>query len=100
MATIEYTLSLKGLVLNLVPIVILATIILLAVQANGGAPGSREYPMVADVSAFLVLLMLGLVASLAYTAGRVVMYSFPVYLAAASRFIDREAAAAEGRLPS
>jgi hypothetical protein len=101
MATIRYTLSLKGFVLNLVPIIILAVIALLAVlQSHDGPPGSRGYPMVADVSAFLVLLMLGLVTSLAYTAGRVVMYSFPLYLSAASLFIDREAASADERSPS
>jgi hypothetical protein len=87
-AFVFYTLSPKGLVLNLLPIVVLLLIMWVAYQGNAGH-GGRLLPL-SDISGFLVLSMLASVASLGYTVGRLVMYAFPLYLPATAPVLDAE----------
>jgi hypothetical protein len=89
LSTIAHTLSMKGLVLNLLPIAVLVLIVIVAVKGNEARATHGILP-VADLAGFLVLLMLAAVANLGYTMGRVVLYSFPLYLPATARVLDKE----------
>jgi len=81
--SLVYTLSLKGMVLNALPVVVLLLLFGLAVrmrERNGFRP--------ADLSALVVLVVLAMLADVVYNMGRIAMYAWPVYLPAASVAVD------------
>jgi len=79
-SSLIYTLSLKGLFLNALPVLVLSLVVVFAVK-------SRNFHIL-DVSGLIVLLILALIADVVYNIGRVVMYSYPLYLPAVACFID------------
>ena len=82
-SSLVYTFTLKGLVLNALPVCVLGVV---AVAAARGAPRTGYQPV--DVSGMLLLLTLAMVADVAYNVGRVVMYAYPLYVPAAAVYID------------
>lgn len=81
MYTLQDTLSLKGIIQNLLPILILLLLYFFALQ-------SLKYKKTAyfywsDILVLAGLALLAFVTRLEYTVGRIVMYSFPLYLPAA-----------------
>lgn len=78
------TLSMRGLVLNGLPVLILVSMVVLASQRNreGGF-------QVSDVSGLLVLLILSAAAEVHYNVGRIVMYAFPLFLAGTAPLVER-----------
>jgi hypothetical protein len=83
-SSLIFTLSPKGLVLNILPVLILLLIVVLAIRYR-----QQTSFQVSDVSSLFVLLTLALIADVAYNVGRVVMYSYPLYLPAVSGFIKK-----------
>jgi hypothetical protein len=94
--TLGDTLSLKGVVQNVLPIVVLLLIYFLAVQSLR----SRQTPyfLRADILVLVGLTLLAFVTRLEYTVGRIVMYSFPLYLPAACASIGIYFSEMQGRL--
>ena len=88
-ATMGYLFSLKGLVLNLIPILVLFT--LAGLSASSGHAAGCPYAL-ADVACAFVLLGLALGTDLQFTVGRVVMYAYPLYLPGVAFLFDRLAA--------
>ena len=88
-ATMGYLFSLKGLVLNLIPILVLFT--LAGLSASSGHAAGCPYAL-ADVACAFVLLGLALGTDLQFTVGRVVMYAYPLYLPGVALLFDRLAA--------
>jgi hypothetical protein len=82
-ASVFVTLALKGLVVNAMPIAVLLLVILFAYKYRQQNGFYRT-----DVSVLIVLLMLALFADVGFNIGRIVMYSYPLYLPAAGAFID------------
>jgi hypothetical protein len=77
------TLTLKGIYLNLLPVLILLFIVLLAVRYR-----QQTAFQVVDISGLVVLFLLAFIADVGLNVGRAVMYSFPLYLPAITAFID------------
>ena len=77
-----YSLSIKGLVLNALPVLLVTVLAILAVRSRSRAVE------VADVSGVIVLLILAVVADVQFNMGRIVMYSYPLYLPALARVLD------------
>lgn len=82
-ATLAYSLSLKGLFLNLVPAVVVTMLALVALRTRRASAFQ-----VTDVSGLLVLVLLAGLADVIYNVGRVAMYGYPLYLPAAAALID------------
>ena len=76
--------SLKGMVTNGIPILIVALMVILAFPVV-----KRLNDQSADGFVFLAILLLALAADLDYTVGRIVMYTYPLYLPAAAVLVDR-----------
>jgi hypothetical protein len=89
LASAEYFGSLKGVVLNLAPVVIVFALILLSVQGESRGDEGQFYP--ADAIGALALLVLGLGTDLQFTVGRIVMFAYPLYLPAIALLLDRVA---------
>lgn len=81
-STLTHSISPKGLFLNVLPVLVLAALALFAIKSQ------RPVFWLSDLSGMLVLLTLALTANLGYTVGRIVMYSYPLYLPAATCFIE------------
>ena len=79
-SSLIYTLSLKGLYLNALPILILALVAVFAIKS--------QYFSLSDISGLFVLIILAMFADVVYNIGRVAMYSYPLYLPAVACFID------------
>ncbi len=79
--TLRDTLSLKGAIQNLLPIFILLLIYFLALQSLKHK--RTPYFFWSDILVLAGLALLAFVTRLEYTVGRIVMYSFPLYLPAA-----------------
>jgi hypothetical protein len=82
-SSLGYTLSLKGLFLNALPILILALIVVVAIK-----PQQQHFFHVSDVSGLFILIILAMIADVVYNVGRIAMYSYPLYLPAVACFID------------
>lgn len=80
-ATLIHSLSLRGFVLNVLPVLVLAMVILAAL--HGRARSERCFHA-SDVLGAVTLLMLALSADVVFNVGRIVMYSYPLYLPAAA----------------
>ena len=74
------TFSAKGFCLNVLPVLVLSVLAAFAARCP------RFH--VSDISGLIVLLALALVANVVYNVGRVVMYSYPLYLPPTACFID------------
>ena len=83
LSSIKYSLSIKGLFLNILPIAILGMLYALAFT-----PGKRESFCRTDLSALLILILLSFISDVVYNVGRVVMYSYPFYLPVIACLID------------
>jgi hypothetical protein len=79
--TLIDTLSLKGAVQNILPIIILILLYFLAAQSL--RINETPYFSRCDVLVLVGLILLAFVTRLEYTVGRIAMYSFPLYLPAA-----------------
>lgn len=82
-STLAYTLSAKGLVLNALPVLVVAGLGALALRYRQ-ASGFQA----ADTLALLVLLAVALAADVVYNVGRIAMHAYPFYLPAAALFVD------------
>lgn len=82
-STLMDTFSLKGLFLNVLPIFLMSIIILFAIKSH-----HQDHFQVSDVSALFILVILAFTANLEYTVGRIVMYSYPLYLPVVACYID------------
>ena len=85
-SSLIYSLSLKGLVLNILPVLTLLLVIAMAIKCR-----RQSSFQVSDVSALFVLLILAMIADVVYNVGRIAMYSYPLYLPAACAFLDNTA---------
>lgn len=83
-ASLAISATLKGLVLNVLPVMLLSVFVWMAVceRAHNGF-------RLIDISGMLALLGLALLAGVVFNIGRIVMYSYPLYLPAAACFMDR-----------
>jgi hypothetical protein len=86
LASLTYIFSLKGLVLNLLPIAILFILAGLAVWGKEPRLDGQFFP--SDGLCALALLILALGTDLQFTIGRVVMFAYPLYLPVAARLLD------------
>lgn len=82
-SSLVHSLSPKGLFLNALPLLVLSLVVVFAVISR-----HRSSFHVSDVSGLFVLTILALIADVEYTVGRVVMYSYPLYLPSVGCFID------------
>ncbi len=82
-ASLTDTASLKGFVLNGLPILLLLILMFLARRAK-----TDHVFQVTDLSAFFVLLILAFIADAGYNVGRIVMYAFPFYLPPIACLLD------------
>jgi len=82
-SSLIYTISLKGLFLNALPVLVLSLVVVFAIKSR-----RQNSFHVSDVSGLFVLLILALIADVVYNVGRVVMYSYPLFLPAVACFID------------
>jgi hypothetical protein len=94
-STIGYTLSLKGLVLNVIPVLVLLFVI--ALSARCGRPGVFR---TSDVSGLVILVALASIADVDYNVGRIAMYSYPLYIPALAGFVDDALDSAQGTVTS
>lgn len=87
--TLRLTASAKGMVQNGLPMIICGSIAwLFSVKVVRLAGKSLLFR--SDGLVFLVVLLVALVANLQYTAGRVVMFTFPLYLPGLALWLDHE----------
>jgi hypothetical protein len=70
---------LKGLVLNVLPILVLLFVAILAVRSH-----RPPFFFPSDLSGMLILFILALMADVVYNVGRIVMYAYPLFLPAAA----------------
>jgi hypothetical protein len=96
-ATIGATLSLKGLVLNGLPLVVMAVLMTIAVWAGRRRPGSFT---VADLAVIPALIVVGLAIDVQHNLGRLALHGFPLYLPYLALFLDEHLARAEPAPPS
>lgn len=78
--SVKRIISLKGMVINGMPLMILGVIGICAVASN--------LIKSSDILVFIGLTVITLMVNIHYNVGRVVMYSFPFYLPAASIYIS------------
>ncbi len=96
--TIELSASLKGLVTNGVPLAVMAILVLIAWLVAPRLPPTHTLFRRVDVLVALALLLTAVFIGTQFTAGRLVLHSFPLYLPVVAVFIDR-VLAAEQRAP-
>lgn len=85
--TLRLTASTKGLVQNGLPILICGAITwIFSIKVVHQADTVRLFR--SDGLVFLVILLIALVTNLQYTAGRVVMFTFPLYLPGLALWLD------------
>lgn len=82
-SSIIYSSSLKGIVLNVLPILVLLLAIILAVKYRD----INDF-QVADIAGLFVLVVLAMIADVVYNIGRIAMYSYPLYIPAIGAYID------------
>jgi hypothetical protein len=96
--TLAVSASAKGFVQNAIPVLIVAVLGYLALRAPRRGPFQA-----ADLGAAVVMLAISLFADLGVTVGRVVMYTYPLYLPALTPLIDHafgaDAASRAARVP-
>ena len=78
-----YIFTLKGLFLNLFPLLIVSFIAVISVKYNNKSSTS-------DISVLFVLFFLAMIADVVFNMGRIVMHSYPIYLPAVSIFIEKK----------
>jgi hypothetical protein len=83
MTSISYTMSLKGLYLNALPVFLLCLLAGLPLFANRGRNSN-----ICDISSLFILVLLATMADTAYNIGRIAMYTYPLYLPSLSDFVD------------
>ena len=83
-SSLSVSFSLKGLVLNVLPMTLLSIFVWMAARERV----FNNFELI-DISGVLVLMGLAVLAGVVFNIGRVVMYSYPLYLPAAAYFIDR-----------
>jgi hypothetical protein len=82
-SSLTYTLSLRGFFLNALPVLVLMLIMVMAILSR-----RKSAFQVSDVSSFFILLIIAMLADVVYNIGRIVMYSFPLYLPATAVYFD------------
>lgn len=81
-SSLAYTLSPKGIVLNVIPVIAVALVALFAAKSK------KKLFDVWDISGLAAVVMLSMFADVVYNIGRVAMYAYPLYLPAAACFLD------------
>jgi hypothetical protein len=88
LATVPYFTSAKGLVTNIIPTVIIGVLawvdLTTADRLRVDSPIWRR----SDVLVFVCMLFLGMAIGMQFTVGRLVMFTYPLYLPLLSRWID------------
>lgn len=82
-ASLLHSLTFRGFFLNILPMLVLLLIVGLAIKAK-----RTDYFEISDVSCLIVLLIFAMLADVVYNIGRIVMYCYPLYLPAASLYLD------------
>jgi hypothetical protein len=82
-SSLKYALSMRGLFLNALPVLVLMLIMVLAILSR-----RKSAFHVSDISSFFILLIIAMLADVVYNIGRIVMYSFPLYLPATAVYFD------------
>lgn len=80
---VQGTLSMKGIYLNLLPSLLLAMVVWVAVRYR-----HRTGFQVADVAGVVFLFSISFVVDISQCVGRIVMYTYPLYLPAIAAFLD------------
>jgi hypothetical protein len=80
-----YTFSARAgqLVLNILPVIVLSLIVILAIKSR-----QQSSFHISEISSLFVLLILTFITDVGFNVGRIVMYTYPLYLPAAASFID------------
>jgi hypothetical protein len=79
-STMKVSLTLKGLVINVLPIVLVALVAWLDVRMARQLGYQSALWRNTDALVFLGMLLIGLAIDVQYTAGRLVMFTFPLYM--------------------
>ena len=87
-STLRDTMSLKGLVTNGVPLLLLATLAYLAGRTGSVDGVASRWFQPSDMLVFLVLVWVGFATNLEFTVGRVAMHSYPLYLPVLAVLVD------------
>lgn len=82
-STIEVTLTVKGIYLNVFPVSILLITAFLALRFS-----SVKKLMWSDISAIFILIIIASIADVSYNVGRIVMHSYPLYLPGLALYFD------------
>jgi len=85
---IPYMFSFKGLVTNLMPTLVIAALALLDLHTVNRLHIDSPVWRRSDSLVFVVVLMMGMAINIQYTVGRLVMFTYPLYLPMLSRRID------------
>ena len=78
--TTRVSLTLKGLVINVLPIVLVALVAWLDVRMARQLGYQSALWRNSDALVFIGMLLIGLAIDVQYTAGRLVMFTFPLYM--------------------
>ncbi len=88
-STLSYIFSLKGAVLNLIPIAIPLMLAVMAIVISRQSASARAHFSATDVACLVFVFALAMVTDLKFTVGRVVMYCYPLYLPLLAVFFDQ-----------
>jgi hypothetical protein len=86
--TLQYTASFKGVYLNLTSALILTVLYVLSVQSLRGSRGDGFFYR-SDILVLLGMFLVGFITRLEYTVGRIVMFTFPLYLPRVACALDQ-----------
>jgi hypothetical protein len=96
MTNLRASLSLRGLLLNDVPVLIAFALALLA--RREASPGTAPHATRADWLVVPFMLGVALTASISLNLGRIVMHTFPLYLGPVALFLERRLSGASTHL--
>lgn len=85
---VEASLSLRGLLLNILPVLVVATLALLA--RHGSRANALPYASRPDWLVVPLMLCVALVASVSLNIGRIVMHTFPLFIGPAALALERQ----------
>jgi hypothetical protein len=89
--TLKLTVSIKGVYLNIIPILILAGLYALSASTVARRQGDRYFYR-SDILVLVGMILIGFMTRLEFTVGRVVMFTFPLYLPRVACALDNWAA--------
>jgi hypothetical protein len=87
--TLEASFTSRGLVLNVLPVLILCGLAVLAVIAHHAMSERHEHFAPVDCTCLVVLVLLGSIVGLDLNLGRIAMYAFPFYLPILATLLER-----------